>query len=139
MPRIKSEEETAASRRFRRVVGKRIKHALDRKNMSQKELAAEMDVDPAQVSQWISGTSGVSLYRLSRIAQITGVGGQFLLPSPLRTRNSPDQLGEELVTKIGVKRAEAVLKVPDARLKKAIDEVIGTYIMDGGDIATNHR
>lgn len=62
------------------LVGRRIQAALTRLDMSQNDLAQLIDVHESTVSLWLSGRRGLSVRRLTEIADALDMKAGELLP-----------------------------------------------------------
>jgi transcriptional regulator with XRE-family HTH domain len=119
MPKRDTEREKETE--FRREVGRRIQMALFDKGLRQRDLAEAMGVEDSVISQWVNGRCGLSLYRLAKVAEITG---SEVFPGPLNGRRDPArELGEALL-KAGGPAARRLLDVPEEQLGQWIKLVL---------------
>jgi transcriptional regulator with XRE-family HTH domain len=81
------------------IIGKRIKEARVKKEMTQEELAYEMNFSVAYLSRIETGRSQINLKRLAEIAEILGVTTEYLLAGS--NRASRDYLKKEFSDILG--------------------------------------
>lgn len=62
-----------------RDIGERIRVTRQERRITQEELAAAVGVSRSAVAQWETGRSGQVTGNLARIAQVLGVGVEFLM------------------------------------------------------------
>ncbi len=62
-----------------REIGERIRTTRQERRITQEELAAAVGVSRSAVAQWETGRSGQITGNLARIAQVLGVGVEFLM------------------------------------------------------------
>ena len=76
-------------------IGERIRVARQERRITQEELASAVGVSRSAVAQWETGRSGQVTGNLARIAQVLGVGVEFLMhgsgPRGLPEANSADE------------------------------------------------
>jgi transcriptional regulator with XRE-family HTH domain len=76
-------------------IGERIRVARQERRITQEELASAVGVSRSAVAQWETGRSGQVTGNLARIAQVLGVGVEFLMhgsgPSGLPEAHSADE------------------------------------------------
>ncbi len=60
-------------------IGERIRVARQERRITQEELASAVGVSRSAVAQWETGRSGQITGNLARIAQVLGVGVEFLM------------------------------------------------------------
>jgi transcriptional regulator with XRE-family HTH domain len=60
-------------------IGERIRVARQERRITQEELASAVGVSRSAVAQWETGRSGQVTGNLARIAQVLGVGMEFLM------------------------------------------------------------
>lgn len=60
-------------------IGERIRVARQERRITQEELASAVGVSRSAVAQWETGRSGQVTGNLARIAQVLGVGVEFLM------------------------------------------------------------
>lgn len=61
------------------TLGKRIKLAMDANRLTQKELAAELQVTPAKISNYVTGKNFPSVDILGEMSKVLGVSTDWLL------------------------------------------------------------
>jgi len=84
-------------------IGKLIKDNLDKKNMSQADLAHKISVTPAQISRIISGERGASIETLVLIADVLGISRDTMLKIASGMSPSKESLSDEWVEEMSHK------------------------------------
>lgn len=102
------------------ALGKRIKAAREKKNMTQEELAAAVDYGVGHISVIERGVKPPKLDKLVAIANILGVGTDYLLQDDLDTATAIQ--ATELSRKLGTLSPELQRKVMNI-LDTLIDEI----------------
>lgn len=128
VPKIRG-YSSASSQARRLEMGRRIRAAREKRGLLAQDLAAEMQVAPATVSGWEHGRHAPSLENLARIAEITGEPTSFLNPEALAGRGSIEQLARRLATALGQRRLEKLLEIPEKRLCREIDAILGSEVV----------
>jgi len=78
-----------------REIGERIRATRQERRITQEELATAVGVSRSAVAQWETGRSGQITGNLARIAQVLGVGVEFLMqggPSGIPEASSADEI-----------------------------------------------
>lgn len=77
-------------------IGDRIRATRQERRITQEELAAAVGVSRSAVAQWETGRSGQVTGNLARIAQVLGVGVEFLMqgaaPTGIPEASSADEM-----------------------------------------------
>jgi transcriptional regulator with XRE-family HTH domain len=124
-------KSTPGTTEFRQRLGSHIIAARERAGLKGIQLAAALEVTPSTVSDWESGRRQPSLEHLVMIARVTKESVAFLLSDSLATKGSLETTGRELVRKLGGRRAQFMLAMPERRLLRDIDLMIGVAASDG--------
>lgn len=104
-------------------VGELIKSALNKKSLSQSELADRVNMTPAQISRIISGERGTSIENLISIADALTINRDLILRAAagLSTEKKKDEWIEEMNYKISLIPPSA-RKMAEKLLETFIDE-----------------
>jgi transcriptional regulator with XRE-family HTH domain len=127
VPKIRGEGDTSA---FRRRVGRHIAAARERAGLQGQELAEKVGVRPSTVTDWEKGRKAPSVENLVAVARATRESVSFLLSDALPARGSLETISRELIATIGGRRAEHLLGIPERRLHRSLDAVIGEYLSE---------
>jgi transcriptional regulator with XRE-family HTH domain len=131
MPKASSE-----SPEFKRRLGRHIAAALRNSGLQSNQLAAKLGVANGTVTDWKKGRSAPSAEHVVAIARATGESVSFLLSDALPKSQSLEKASRELAARIGARRSQLLLAVPDKRLLRELDALIGSAISEGvADIA----
>ncbi len=128
MPKIPT--ETAGGERERLLeMGRRIEAAREGLGLQQNEFAVLVGVEPPTVSGWESGKHGVTSANMARIVTITGEPSSYFMPERLPKKNTIERLSRELGTILGKPRLLNLLDMPEKRLRRDIDAILGEFII----------
>lgn len=124
-------KSTDVSPAFKARLGRHVRSARERARLKGIDLAEKLKVTPSTVSDWESGRRAPSAEHVVAIARVTKESVSFLLSDGLPQKASLENLGRELARVLGGRRAEALLALPERRLLREIDALVGAAIADG--------
>lgn len=114
----------------RQIIGRRIEASRTLMGLSKQGFASLIGVSGGTYTGWIKGRHGMTSENFSRLVAITGEPASFFNPESLAKRDSIEGLSRQLGTILGKSRMQRLLQVPEARLKREVDAVVGHYIVD---------
>jgi transcriptional regulator with XRE-family HTH domain len=120
-----------ASPEFKKRLGKHVAAALRNAGLQSNELADRLGVAPSTVTEWKKGRRAPSSEHVVAIARVTGESVSFLLSDALPKANSLEKGARELSARIGARRIQLLLSIPDKRLLRELDALIGSAISEG--------
>lgn len=118
----------------RRQMGMRIDAAREKTGMNKGEFARKIGVTPATFTGWIQGKHSCTTENLRRIVEVTGEPSSFFNPESLTKRDSIERLSRDLGTILGKARLQRLLQVPDKRLRREVDAIIGEFVTEHPDV-----
>ena len=81
----------------------------------------------------LSGPGGQGNFAFNNIpfwdVDVTGQAASYLNPEGLPRKDTLGRLGNDLATALGAARTEKLLEVPEKRLSKEIDAIIGAWVV----------
>ena len=131
MPKKRMDPKTLS---WRLLMGRHILAARGRKGWTQADLAERVGVGTSSVSAWENGQDAPSLDNLMSVAEATGQSVSFLVAEKMRSkRESLEWAALELGVALGHRRVQALLRMPQARLRKEIDAILGAFLTESED------
>lgn len=115
-------------------VGANIRAARKKRNMSQVELARALGVSSSTVCDWEKGRSYPSIENLRAIAATTKESLSFLGADFLPGRNTLEAAAKQLGARLGHRLVDALLSMPEARLRREVASIVGEFYAEGGRI-----
>ena len=106
------------------VIGKRIKEARNNQNLTQEELADELNISVAFLSRVETGKSHINLKRLTQIAEFLKVSPGYLLTGSNTT--SKDYLKEDfknILDKCSPEQQKLIYEISEVVSKTKFDSV----------------
>jgi transcriptional regulator with XRE-family HTH domain len=120
------------SKAFRERLGRHIAAVRDRAKLTQQQLADGIGVKVSSVSDWERGRKCPSVENLVGIVNETKADVAFLLSLQIMggQKAALSTLSMDLGAKIGGKRLELLLELPDRRLQRGLDAMIGEWTVE---------
>ena len=115
---------------LRKTMGKRIRAAREGAGLDQQEFAGKMGVAPSTASGWELGKYSPTSANLRGIVDVTGEPSSYLNPESLVKKDTIEWLSRDLGTILGKGRLRKVLELPENRLRKEIDAILGQYLVE---------
>jgi len=111
-------------------MGRRIESARQKTDSNKGQFAKEIGVSAPTYTGWISGKYSPSNQNMQRIVEITGESSSYFNPETLKPRNSIDRSARDFGAIAGLTRLKKLLQIPEAKLKRELDAVIGAFAVE---------
>ena len=136
MPRIEGGESSEAQKRR---IGKHIRGARKKLRLTQREVALRVGVTTTTVCDWENGRTYPSTENLRKLGPILGETVSFLISDRLGKKESLERVSGEIAAALGYNRLSALLALPQARLRREVDALIGRFVVEEGGIPKQRR
>jgi len=124
-------KESAESEEFKKRLGKHIAAALRNSGLKSNELAEKVGVAASTVTEWKKGRRAPNAEHVVAIARATRESVSFLLSDALPKSQSLETASRALSARLGARRAQLLLAIPDKRLLRELDALIGSAMAEG--------
>ena len=109
---------------LRKALGKRIKRLRKEKNLTQKQLAQQVDTSPAQLNKYESGVNAPPVEKLLLLAEVLGCSIDFLVAGNNNSAKAPinnQRLAHrfQVIDELELEDKELIIKVLDAMITKS--------------------